>query len=98
MSHVTMSDVFLKNSALILRNSTCIYLWFLYTVETGDADVRSLHTSQFMLFLPSVSDVRSYLNVWSGSIMFLPPNITSSVLQASSDPFIHSLFLKSGVC
>lgn len=27
-----------------------------------------LHVSQFMLSLPSVSDVRNYLTVWSGSI------------------------------
>jgi hypothetical protein len=54
--------------------------------------VRFLHTSQFMLSLPSVSDIRNYLNVWSGSIMFSPPNINTICLQASSDPFIHSLF------
>jgi hypothetical protein len=59
------------------------------TLEMEDTDVHFLHTSQFML---SVSDVRNYLNVWSGFIMFLPPNINIVCLQASSDPFIHSLF------
>jgi hypothetical protein len=57
-----------------------------------DADVPFLRMSRFMLSLPSVSDVRNYLNVWSSSIMFSPPNINTICLQASSDPFIHSLF------
>jgi hypothetical protein len=56
--------------------------------------VRFLHTSQFKLSLPSVSDVRNYLNVWSGCTMFSPPNINIICLQASSDPFIHSLFCR----
>jgi hypothetical protein len=43
--------------------------------RTADADAHLLHKSQFML---SLSSVKNYLNVWSGSIMFLPPktNIT----------------------
>jgi hypothetical protein len=46
------------------------------------------------LSLPSVSDVRNCLNVCSGSIMFFSPNINIVCSQASSDPFIHSLFCR----
>jgi hypothetical protein len=61
------------------------------TLGMGDAEVRFLCMCQFMLSLPSVSYVRNYLNVWSGSIMFSPPNVDIVCLQASSDLFIHSL-------
>jgi hypothetical protein len=39
----------------------CIFYYFM--LKTGNADVHLLHTSQFMLFVASVSEVRNYLNV-----------------------------------
>jgi hypothetical protein len=54
------------------------------TLGMGDADVRFLHTSQFMLSLLSVGDVRNYLNVWSGSIMFSPPTCLNGARVAQS--------------
>jgi hypothetical protein len=53
-----------------------------------------LHMSQFMFSLPSVSDVRNYLNVWSGSVTFLPPKINSLIISKHCDPFINSLFCR----
>jgi hypothetical protein len=40
-----------------------------------DANERLLHTSHFMFSLLSVSNVRNYLNVWSGCVTFLPPKL-----------------------
>jgi hypothetical protein len=67
----------------------CIF-YFLVVGDGGHICIFCTHLSSFSL--PSVSDVRNYLNVWSGSIMFSPLNLNIVCLQASSDPFIHSLF------
>jgi hypothetical protein len=38
----------------------CVF--YLLGIEDGDVDVHPSHTSQFMLSLPSVSDVRNYFS------------------------------------
>jgi hypothetical protein len=57
------------------RCSTYQSKWFafknlIFSTHWGqrDAYVKVLHTSQFMLSLPSVSDIKKHLNVWSGSV------------------------------
>jgi hypothetical protein len=51
-------------------------LFFTYCEwKVGNVNVCLLHTSQFMLTLSSVSNVRNYFNVWSGSITFSLPSI-----------------------
>jgi hypothetical protein len=45
------------------------------TLGMEDANVHLSRMSQFILSLPSVSDVRNYLNVRSGYITFSPPKI-----------------------
>jgi hypothetical protein len=46
------------------------------------------HISQFKSSLPSVSDVRKYLNVWSDSTK----DKHNLIMSKLCDPFIHSLF------
>jgi hypothetical protein len=50
----------------------------------GDADVCFLHTSQFVFSQLSVGDIWNLLNILSGCIMFLPPNINIVSLSVST--------------
>jgi hypothetical protein len=66
---------------------------YLLAEEDGCKYACFLHTSQFLLSLPSVSDVRNYLNVWSGSInVFSTKNKHCLAKSKHCDPFIDSLF------
>jgi hypothetical protein len=82
------------------RWGTQMCVFYLLIIENGGCRYAFLRMSQLMLSLPSVSDVRNYMNVWSGSIMFSPPNINIVCLQASTVTLSFTLvpLSNNGVC
>jgi hypothetical protein len=58
------------------RWGTQMCIFYFQGVEGGGTKMCFLFTRLSSCCLcPSVSDARNYLNVWSGSVTFLPPNM-----------------------
>jgi hypothetical protein len=54
----------------------CFFFFYLLGIEDGECRHAFL---THLTPLSSVSDVRNYLNVWSDSVTFTPPNIIIDV-------------------